>query len=204
MQEVLSDYEPEWEIDRSSILKAFSNPSKDSGNREKLETGSSLNINPDNNYSESVDSKATSDEIDESLSRKDVPAWAKDLYKKIARKTHPDILGENSANSPLANIFKKAAAIMKDEDYGALIDICVDLNIPIESDDFHISKILSDRIKVIKAKILKIEESVPWVWGESFGILEIRSQIVQSLLEKHGLDLPDKDKIEEIIETIEN
>lgn len=205
MEEILCDYETEWEIDRSTILKTFSNTQGDSdNNREKLETSSSLNFSPEISYSESVDSKEPAEEVDKLDPREDAPAWAKDLYKKIARKTHPDILGDNAADSPLANIFKKAASIMKDEDYGALIDICVDLNIPIETDDLHISRILSDRIKSIKSKILKIEESVPWVWGESFGILEIRSKIILALLENYGVDSPDKDRIKEIIETIEN
>jgi len=206
IQSLLLEYESEWDSDRSFILKYFSNY----GHSESGKTGenssichSSVDFNSEKYFESSADNhpKLKNNDI---LPKDEAPPWAKKLYKQIALRTHPDTLGESSDKEHLSSIFQKAASIMKDGDYSALVDICMDLNISIESSDNYFIKILTDRIKNLRHKILKIEESPSWLWGESFGITDIRIEMIKSLLKNYKLELPDDDIIKEIVDKIEN
>tara|TARA_R100001126_G_C4834130_1_gene153366 strand:- start:205 stop:903 length:699 start_codon:yes stop_codon:yes gene_type:complete len=204
MNDLLPEYDLEWNRDRISILKAFSSTEKNAEDSHvhAEESLSKCKVRPASEQEKESKSEKLEDEKIESLKRQDAPGWAKDLYKQIAKKTHPDIL--DGDDSLLAGVFQRAAAIMQKGDYSELVDLCIDLDISINSSSDKIASILYDRIKGIKAEIVKIEGNPAWVWGESFGLPDLRLQIAKALLKDNGVDSPGDIEIADLIFQIEN
>ena len=75
---------------------------------------------------------------------------------------------------------------MDKKSYDSLIDLALDINVEVDIDSHIIIKKLNERIKSTKDKILKMETSLSWVWGESLGIDDIRVKVISSFLEKLG------------------
>lgn len=111
------------------------------------------------------------------------PKWAKDLFRKIARRTHPDIV----KGDDLIEIFRNATTSMESGDYDSLIDCAIDIDIDPGVSAIELEKKITSRIQSIKQKISKIEDSASWVWGESYGISETREKILRLLLSKSGM-----------------
>ena len=57
--------------------------------------------------------------------------------------------------------------------------------------------------KKLKKEISDIEKSVPWLWGESFGVMDARVKIAISILKNKGAQFEEIDIIK-IINKIES
>lgn len=92
--------------------------------------------------------------------KKDIDQKAKDVFRKIAKKTHPDMTDE------LGEYYLKASEYYKNNDILSLYLICNDLNIDFEfkEDD---TKLIKEKINKIKASIDFIECSYAWQWSIS-------------------------------------
>mgnify|MGYP003154544095 CR=1 FL=1 len=134
--------------------------------------------------------------------KKSHPEWAKSLYKKIAKKTHPDKIKEKKDFEKLSSLFHKAVDKMDKKDYESLFDIAFELGIDTNLPDEIIIEKMEKSISNIREEIEKIEKSIPWVWGESFGMPDIRYQIIKSFTESRKIEIEDK-KIRRIISEIE-
>lgn len=111
------------------------------------------------------------------------PKWAKDLFRKIARRTHPDIV----KGDDLIEIFRNATNSMESGDYDSLIDCAIDMDIDPGVNTAELEKKITNRIKSIMEKISKIEDSASWVWGESYGMNEVREKVLKLFLRKSGI-----------------
>ena len=60
-----------------------------------------------------------------------------------------------------------------------------------------------DRQSKIKDSLKEVESSLPWIWGESYGIPEIRKQLIKSILPHYGVAKFDENVIEDLLEKID-
>ena len=94
------------------------------------------------------------------------PKRLRDVYKKIAKITHPDKLKGMSEIEQLQKelLFKKAQQAVSTGDYVQLMDVALHLNIefpePTAEDTKHVRK----RIEKTRNEIGKIERSAAWQW----------------------------------------
>lgn len=98
--------------------------------------------------------------------RKEPPKRLKDVYKQIAKITHPDKLKGLSDLEKLEKevLFKRAQRALSSGDYVELMDVALHLNVRfpdvIQEDTDHVKK----KIAKIRNKIQKIEKSAAWQW----------------------------------------
>mgnify|MGYP003642745364 CR=1 FL=1 len=100
------------------------------------------------------------------------------LYRKIAKKTHPDKTHNNEASE---KILKEATQAKDEQDLFTIFDICDDLDIEMPKITKRHIKLLEDAIKDKEREIIKIKCSDPWIWHEAVEVLRI--QIEQKILE---------------------
>lgn len=88
----------------------------------------------------------------------------KDLYRDIAKATHPDKTGDDADKRRL---LRHATKAKNTNDLITLLDICDDLEIDTpEFTEEHVD-ILEKNIKTTENHIRAIHKSDPWVWGEA-------------------------------------
>ena len=102
----------------------------------------------------------------------------KDLYRKIAKKTHPDKT-KNDAQSEA--MLKKAMKAKDEHDLFTMFDICSDLGIDTPRVTKKHVKLLETVIKEKEEKILNIKKTDAWIWHES--PQEIKNNIEQKIIE---------------------
>ena len=196
IKSILKEYECEWATDISLILKNFDS------HKDKNEEGACFDIDFQREFSyvnvEKEDIKKNK------KSHADKPKWAKSLFKKIAMITHPDRVKDSALEDKMSPIFHRASALMESENYDGLLDIASDLGIDVDVDDGVLIEKIQLRIQSMRDKICNIEKTAPWVWGESFGLLDLRVEIVKEILKEKGLTVPDREKIITVIKDIEN
>jgi len=99
--------------------------------------------------------------------KKPLPKNLKDLYRKIARNSHPDVLEGDELKEEKIDLFRQAQASIEDERYGNLIDCALLLNIDIPeefSKDYYRPEKIDTRIREIKQQVVQITKSVAWGW----------------------------------------
>ena len=100
------------------------------------------------------------------VKKNEPPKRLKDVYKKIAKITHPDKLKGLSDLEKMQKelLFKKAQQAVSSGDYVELMDVALHLNVEFpettEEDTKHVRK----KIDNIRGKIEKIEKSAAWQW----------------------------------------
>jgi len=111
------------------------------------------------------------------------PTWMKKLFKAIALKTHPDKIDNREdiseiEKAELANYYKRASSAMDLNNEMDLLEIAVLLEIEPALTDNEQSQIISKEIDDIKKEVQKIQNLVAWLWGENFGNIEIRTNLL--------------------------
>jgi len=99
--------------------------------------------------------------------KKPLPKNLKNLYRKIARNSHPDVLEGDELKEEKIDLFRQAQASIEDERYGNLIDcaLLLDIEIPEEfSKDYYKPEKIETRIREIKHQVQQITKSVAWGW----------------------------------------
>ena len=99
--------------------------------------------------------------------KKPLPKNLKDLYRKIARNSHPDVLEGDELKEEKIDLFRQAQSSIEDERYGNLIDcaLLLDIDIPEEfSKDYYRPEKIERRIREIKEQVQQITKSVAWGW----------------------------------------
>ena len=99
--------------------------------------------------------------------KKPLPPKFKTLFRDIAKKTHPDILGNDEEKEEKIELFKKAKDAVEKKEYENLIDyaLLLDLEIPeLFSIDYCTPKLLSKRVEETRGKVKQITKTVAWGW----------------------------------------
>lgn len=95
----------------------------------------------------------------------------KDLFKKIALKTHPDKLkdvDEDEADE-LTELYKEAASAAEVGDGMALLEIAYELGIKVNIDPDKEVEWLSRKILTLQEDISEMKNTAEWIWAHSDG-----------------------------------
>jgi len=190
---MLQDYETEWRDDYIYFVNFFDGDVCDNDQERDLGKILEININDTNKLDE--------EKINENIDMQaHIPSWAKKLYKKIAMITHPDRIKDERRRQSLEKIFLKASESMKNRDYEDLISIALDFDLSSGLDDISLRPVLKNQISKIKKEISRIESDISWAWGESFGIHNIRCQLLKQYLREKNIQTDDEILIDAIRE----
>ena len=121
------------------------------------------------------------------------PEWAKKLYKKIALASHPDRTLNDHRHEKLKKIFQESAGAMEDGEFKKLLGYALELDIPTSTIGPDALPMLKERLSTLKEEIETVKQSWEWVWGESMGIIELRSQIAHAYLMSEKIDVKIQD-----------
>jgi hypothetical protein len=131
-------------------------------------------------------------EADAPKEKKDSPpAWAKNLFRKIVKRTHPDKLAENldkDTKERFKELYQEAKESIDRGDFVKIAMIANDLNMDlrsIEIKDFHTFR---EKETALQEKIKKVKSSMFWAWATSTG--EQKDKIMQEFLKLKGWTSP--------------
>ena len=83
-----------------------------------------------------------------------------DLYKKIARKTHPDLHGDKFLED-----FKRANEAYNSEDWITLVFIAGELNVEPPQFNEEVTKLLESNLSVLESETDNLKKSLAWTWN---------------------------------------
>lgn len=100
----------------------------------------------------------------------------KNLFKKIALKTHPDKLRDmdDDEADQLTELYKEAAAAAEVGDGMALLEIAYELGIKVDIDPAKEVEWLSKKILMLQEDISEMKNTAEWIWGHSDGAERVR------------------------------
>ena len=205
MEILQEDYKSEFLRDMIRLESEFSQQEEeDSSSPEHAASADSLKLDPtDPNQrwkkTENGWEKDESPENDSSLEEEakevdEAPPWAKKLYKKIAMLAHPDrTLNEAEVRKlKLSKLFRDSAQAMNEGSWKKLLGYALELDIPIDDGPSAIP-MLEERISTLKTEIAEVQGTLEWLWGEHFGVHQIRMRIATGYLAKKNIVLKNED-----------
>jgi hypothetical protein len=194
---------------RSSRAKHFASVS----------TGTNLSVSELSNEEREKNSKKTESNTGEHQSEPDfepsisddkpaAPAWAKKLWKGIAKKCHPDIL-DFKVHSALEisrrqTWFLEAKILFEKASWPRFLHIGVMLEEWVEDLSSATQlKMLQDEYGDITKKVSTIQDSLAWKWGTDWDNLELRIKIVTLVLQNSGIEPPSRLELIQILAKLE-
>ena len=102
----------------------------------------------------------------------------KDLFKKIALKTHPDRLSEDDDKEYKTELYKEAAGAVKSGDGMALLEIAYELGISVNIDPEKELEWLNKKIRIIQHKVTEMQNTAEWIWYHSDGAERMRVEMM--------------------------
>jgi len=96
----------------------------------------------------------------------------RELFKKIAIKTHPDKLKDvdGSEREYKINLYKEAANAVKSGDGASLLEIAYELSVQFKVDKDKEISWLNRKNKELDQSILNIKQTAEWIWFHSSGL----------------------------------
>jgi len=173
MREESDNYNIEWYSDFNFIVKELDLCDRD---KKDLEYKHLEKITNKKIKIESIEA------IEEKIINNEKPDWAKKLYRKIAKTSHPDKTIDTYNSKKMNDIFQKASTAFNKEDFNVLIEIAIDLEIQVEISNRDLLEKVNKRIKSAKKDIADIENSPYWLWGESLGMDDLRLTLLEKIL----------------------
>ena len=212
MEILQEDYKSEFFRDMTKLESIFSkqeNEEESSSPTSEESPVDSLKLDPNASNQrwrktedgwESEGSESIDESLDDQKEVDEIPTWAKRLYKKIAMLAHPDrTLNEAEARKAKLNkLFRDSAQAMNDGKWKNLLGYALELDIPVEDGPTAIP-MLEERIAGLKSEIASVQGSIEWLWGEHFGVREVRFRIAAGYLARKNIPV----KNEDLMATIE-
>ena len=96
----------------------------------------------------------------------------KELFKKIALKTHPDKLRnlDEEEREYRISLYKDAANAVKKGDGATLLEIAYELSVVFNIDADKEVKWLNKKIQNLEHKMMEIKQTAEWIWYHSDGL----------------------------------
>ena len=183
-KELLIEYEREWLQDFTYFQQRFSSDTSQDVDKEEQDIPSSRSFT----IAEPQEIDNDPEELLNSVQKSSAPDWAKKVFRKIAMITHPDRSSNPEKDSKL---FLKMSNSFDSGDYEALVATAIDLGISLDMGTPALGAMLKKKIKSLKKDVSKLETSVPWLWGESFGIYSVRVPLLKINLARGGVTVSD-------------
>ena len=132
------------------------------------------------------EAKDRDEEVKTIGANKKISKESRELFKKIALKTHPDrLINADAIEREEKNILYLAAQrAAEDDDLATLIEVSTELGIDSGIEQEVQIKILQQKIDFIREKIHNIKQSACWVWEHSDG--PQREQVEKQLVSLMG------------------
>lgn len=113
----------------------------------------------------------------------------KDLFKKIALKTHPDKLRDMDEDDAdmLTELYKEAAGAAEVGDGMALLEIAYELGIKVSIDPEKEVEWLSRKIISLQEDVSEMKNTAEWIWGHSDGAE--RERVEKMVINQLGFDI---------------
>jgi hypothetical protein len=184
---MLEIYNQEWTADITFILNSLPKESDDSLESDIDGKKSSTEACLNEDFSKSKTAGSQDKFSEDFLAKSDAPEWAKKVFRKIALKTHPDKIKDVPESRELEEMYSKANQAIMDGSYDALLEICQLLSIECDLDPKVELRLNIERQKKTREKLKKIENSLPWAWGEAYEEPDIRKKILTSILPHYGI-----------------
>ena len=142
-------------------------------------------------------------DIETDVDRIKSPQWAKKLFKKIAKETHPDKLEHlsisNEQKAKKKKMYLDSLSSINDGDFFSLVDTAIKLGVDTEMSHDEIKKYLNKKIDSIENQIENIKSKFSWVWFHSDDATKIF--IIQSTCKLYSISPSDED-IKKIMKAI--
>ena len=193
--DMLKDYSAEWNKDIQFILSHFEK--KDNKLEEEIRIQSEIN-----KTIEHAKEREKIKDLEGDTTHKNAPDWVKKAFRKLALKTHPDKVQDLDDEDELTQSYAEANSAIEEKNYDKFAEICRKFEIEVPVDPEEELKNNLDRQLKIRNSLKEIESSLPWIWGESYGALEIRKQLIKSVLPHCGVDKFDENLIDKLLEKI--
>ena len=125
--------------------------------------------------------KVTTDPPEFDIPKEDV----KNVFKKIAQKTHPDkLIKEDTLSSTYkekVDMYKEALGSVENKDWSRVIEIAMELNIDVSDVKNDDSDYLNESIKALTSKIKELQNTYAWTWYHAKNKENVKQMILQSL-----------------------
>lgn len=185
---LLDEYQQEYAKDMVFLEEKLSIPDEKPTKQNDDENVVSLDSEKVHFHAKSEEAQEDDNTPDDEK-KSDVPDWAKKLYRKIALVSHPDRMSEAFSKEKLKKIFLETSNAMNEGDFEKLLGFALELGIEEQQDDVTMLPLLSKRVGDVKKEIQDIEKSPEWLWGEGFGIPEMRINLAKMFFARKGIDL---------------
>ena len=148
------------------------------------------------------------DEVLETPDAIAAPEWTRKLWKRIAKKCHPDRLPFQNL-TPLdfakrQEWFLESKVLFEKQNWNRLVHIGIQVDEYI--DDMPVKQQMSmvnDEYNKLSKRVATIQDSLAWQWGTNWENIELRTRILSACLKHAGVKIPSKLKLIEIILSIE-
>ena len=125
--------------------------------------------------------KVTTDPPEFDIPKEDV----KNVFKKIAQKTHPDkLIKEDTLSSTYkekVDMYKEALGSVENKDWSRVIEIAMELGIDVSDVKNDDSDYLNESIKALTEKIKELQSTYAWIWYHTDDKKQAKQMILQSL-----------------------
>ena len=119
------------------------------------------------NQSNKDHKKVTTDPPEFDIPKEDV----KNVFKKIAQKTHPDkLIKEDTLSSTYkekVDMYKEALGSVENKDWSRVIEIAMELDIDVSDVKNDDSDYLNESVKRLTEKIKQLKSTYAWKWGNT-------------------------------------
>ena len=175
---------------------------------ESADEKEDLDDNPQKASSEpsNEESKRENDPVSKNSS---VPPWMKKLFKKIAIETHPDKVQNRKDLSGFEKkerevLYKKASNAIENLDEMSLLETAYILEIVPDIPQKQQQDIINFALNEEKNKISSYHSLVAWLWGENFGKIDLRCNLLIYVRAVIGLPDVEAQIISSYIKAFEN
>lgn len=161
-----------------------------------------------------IEQDETSGPVQEAEPEKDdsqsaVPVWAKKAFRMIAMKTHPDKVNSDpsvsdSQRDKLVSLYREASVAFREGKYETLAEVAAELDIEVDISQEEMETALERKITSLRDEMSKMQKTLSWVWGASFGDTQTRCRVLKQMCVILKIRQPDEKVLLDIIKELES
>lgn len=147
-------------------------------------------------------------EKDAAADRPEPPPWAKKTYRQIVQMTHPDRVNQDpeitdAQRDRLCSLYIEATSAFKEGKWHELLEVAAELDVEVDADPVMLETALESKIKELTELIKKMQGTISWAWGTSFGDTDKRVNILLRCCQVMKIIPPPLPALQEIVKELE-